>query len=205
MPPVRSLSELDPDKIYTYADYVSWQLTEWVELIRGRVRQMAGASIPHQRISVRLEQAIGQHLAGQRCELFHAPTDVRLETADANGASILQTVVQPDIFVNCDPARLTQQSCVGPPEWIIEIVSPSNASRDVREKFDLYQEAGVGEYWIVYPIEEFISVYVRENSTGRYQTIGDFAVPGRVPCHTLPNLFINWETIFPPSRPGLLS
>jgi Uma2 family endonuclease len=200
MPPIRSIAELDPNKIYTYADYMSWQLTEWVELIRGRVRQMAGASIAHQRISLRLEQAIGEYLKDQPCELFHAPTDVRLETTDANGTRLVQTVVQPDIFINCDPARLTQNSCVGPPEWIIEIVSPSNASRDVRDKFDLYQEAGVGEYWIVYPNEASISVYVRDPQTGRYQTIGDYAVPGRVPCHTLPELVITWESVFPKAR-----
>jgi Uma2 family endonuclease len=196
MPPIRSISELDPDKIYTYADYVSWQLTERVELIRGRVRQMAGASITHQRISVRLEQAIGQHLRDKSCELFHAPTDVRLETADTNGTRRVQTVVQPDIFVNCDPARLTQNSCVGPPEWIIEIVSPSNASRDVRDKFDLYQEAGVGEYWIVYPNEQSVSVYALDAATSRYRTVGDFAFPGPIPCQTLPDLVIDWSVLF---------
>ena len=197
MPPIRSLSELDPNKTYTYADYLSWQLTEWVELIRGRVRQMAGASIPHQRISRRLEYAIEAHLSGGRCEMFHAPTDVRLETPDLNGTRLLQTVVQPDIFVNCDPSRLTQNSCIGPPEWIIEVVSPSNASRDVREKFDLYQEAGVGEYWIVYPNEQLISVYVRDSGTDRYRTVGDYAQPGAIPSFTLPNLVLDWANVFP--------
>lgn len=201
MPPIRSLSELDPDRTYTYADYLSWQLTEWVELIRGKVRQMAGASIPHQRISRHMEYLIQSHLRGSRCEMFHAPTDVRLVTTDANGEGQVQTVVQPDIFVNCDPSRLTLNSCLGPPEWIIEIVSPSNASRDVRDKFDLYQEAGVGEYWIVYPNEQSISVYVRDAVTGRYRTIGDYAAPGAVPCHTLPDLTLDWAAVFPSATP----
>ena len=200
MPPVRSLSELDPNKIYTYADYVSWQLTEWVELIRGRVRQMAGTSIKHNRIARFLERRIDNFLGDGPCEMFHPATDVRLETANPNGNGVITTVVQPDIFVNCDRARMSDKSCVGPPEWIIEIVSPSNAHRDVREKFGIYEEAGVGEYWMVYPNEELVSIYVRHPETGRYQSVGDFAGSGRIPCYTLPELIIMWESVFPPSR-----
>ncbi|MBC7448763.1 MAG: Uma2 family endonuclease [Hymenobacteraceae bacterium] len=198
MPPIRSLSELDPNKTYTYADYLSWQLTEWVELIRGRVRQMAGASTAHQLILVELIVQIGSFLRHKPCVLLTAPHDVRLTTTGLNGTERVETVVQPDIYVNCDPARMAARSCIGPPEWVIEIVSPSNASRDVREKFAIYEEAGVGEYWIVYP--SFISIYVRDPQTGHYQVVGDFSGPGPIPCHTLPELVITWESVFPPSR-----
>ncbi|GAB2790388.1 Uma2 family endonuclease [Hymenobacter luteus] len=195
MPPITSLSQLDLTKTYTYADYLTWQLTEWVELIRGKVRPMSPAPrVVHQRISSRLMGIIYARLAQHRCEVFHAPFDVRLTTTSANGDAEVTTVVQPDICVVYDPGKLDEKGCVGAPDWIIEILSPGNLARDTKEKFDLYEEDVVGEYWIVSPGEKSVTVYVLRD--GCYQVRGEFYTPGLIPVHTLPEFGVEWTEVF---------
>ena len=91
-----------------------------------------------------------------KCEVFSAPTDVKLNEHD---------VVIPDIFVVCNPDKLDDQKCNGAPDWIIEIVSPSNASRDYTDKLKLYLSAGVKEYWIIDPMNERIVAYKFETAS----------------------------------------
>ncbi len=197
MPPVRSLADLDPTKTYTYADYLTWQFTEWVELLRGKVAQMAGASRTHQSISRNLTAILYAHFRGQRCRLFAAPLDVRLTTAGPNAADdAITTVVQPDLLVVCDTAKLDERGCVGAPDWVIEILSPGTATRDWKAKFDLYEEAGVGEYWIVAPKERNISIFTLDPVSGRYVSVGDFGAAGLVPSHTAPELVLEWDDVF---------
>jgi Uma2 family endonuclease len=149
MPPITSLSQLDLTKIYSYADYLTWRLEEVVKLIRGKVRQMSPTPrVVHQRLSSRFMGMIYAHLAHQSCEVFHVPFDMRLTKATPNGDAQITTVVQPDICVVCDPTKLDEKGCLGAPDWIIEIVSPGNASHDTKSKFDLYEENGVPEYCI---------------------------------------------------------
>jgi Uma2 family endonuclease len=195
MPPITSLSQLDLTKSYTYADYLTWQLTDWVELIKGKVRPMSPAPrVMHQRISSRLMGMIYARLTNQSCEVFHAPFDVRLAKTSANGDAQITTVVQPDICVVCDPTKLDEKGCIGAPDWIIEILSPGNLARDTKEKFDLYEENNVPEYWIVSPGEKSITVYVLQE--GRYQVRGEFYTPGPVPVYTLPEVGIEWTEVF---------
>ena len=195
MPPITSLSQLDLTKSYTYADYLTWQLTDWVELIKGKIRPMSPAPrVVHQSISFNLNTSIGTALRGKSCRGFAAPFDVRLTTTSTNGDAQITTVVQPDICVVCDPAKLDEKGCVGAPDWIIEILSPGNLARDTKEKFDLYEENEVPEYWIVSPGEKSITVYVLQE--GRYQVRGEFYTPGPVPVHTLPEVGIEWTEVF---------
>ncbi|WP_151086551.1 Uma2 family endonuclease [Hymenobacter baengnokdamensis] len=77
--------------------------------------------------------------------MYHAPLDVRLVRCGANGDQQIRSVVQPGIYVVCDPAKLDDRGCLGAPDWIIKIVSPGNTSRDTKTKFDLYEENGVQE------------------------------------------------------------
>jgi len=195
MPPITHISQLDLSKTYTYADYLTWQLDDFVELIRGKVWQMSPAPRrTHQKISGQLFGAIHQYLRGKSCEAYHAPFDVRLTRATPNGDAAIQTVVQPDLCVICDPVKLDERGCLGPPDWIIEILSPGNTSHDTKAKFDLYEENGVQEYWIVFPGEKNVAVYALED--GRYQSQGDFYLPGPIPVQTLPGFFVPWEEVF---------
>jgi len=121
MPPITDISQLDLSKTYTYADYLTWQLNDWVELIRGKVRPMSPAPrVVHQRISSRLVDRIYTQLERNSCEVFYAPFDVRLNTAGPDGDAQIITVVQPDICLFCDSTKLDDKACLGAPDWIIK-------------------------------------------------------------------------------------
>ncbi len=168
--PITQLDQLDLEAQYSYADYLSWRLEEAVELIRGRVFRISPSpGLRHQRVSRRLLTLIEAHAGGGPCELFHAPFDVRLPlpphlvTEDK-----IHTVVQPDLCVICDPKKLDSRGCLGAPDWIIEILSPGTSRKDFRDKFEVYEHAGVKEYWIVHPHDETVLTY-RLNADGRYE------------------------------------
>ena len=195
-PVITDFSQLDLSKTYSYADYLTWRFDEFVELIRGKVvRHMAGASRPHQKLSGKLSFRITSFLENKPCECYYAPFDVRLTTVGANGNEQIQTVVQPDILVVCDLSKLDNQGCIGPPDWVVEIVSPGNTAHDTRTKFDLYEESGVQEYWIAYPKMATIAVFVLD-AHGRYQLRAEYSEPGSIPVHTLPGLSLDWNELF---------
>jgi Uma2 family endonuclease len=195
MEPITDISQLDLSKSYTYADYLSWKFTDLVELVRGRVlRKMSAPTEAHQQCSSNLQGLVWNYLRGKPCRVYAAPFDVRLLRSTGNDDAQVRTVVQPDLCVICDLTKLDRRGCVGAPDWIIEIVSPSTASHDTKTKFDLYAENGVGEYWIVYPGEQTVSVYVLRD--GDYQPQADYYEPVLIPCHTLPELQLEWADVF---------
>ena len=192
---ITSLSQLDPAGHYTYADYLTWRFDEFVELIQGRLmRPMAGPSRLHQMCFGNIFGETRQFLKGKSCQVYAAPFDVRLITGGANGDQQIRTVVQPDICVVCDQAKLDDRGCLGAPDWIVEILSPGNTSRDTRTKFDLYEESGVLEYWIVTPGLKTVAVYALENE--RYQLVAEYFEPGPIPVRTLPGLALEWAEVF---------
>ncbi|NVO84648.1 Uma2 family endonuclease [Hymenobacter terrestris] len=195
MPVITDISQLDLTKTYTYADYLTWRLDEFVELIRGKVRQMSPAPrVRHQSVSFRLSTLIGGLLRGGACQGFAAPFDVRLLKSTPDGDARISTVVQPDLCVICDGAKLDEFGCVGAPDWIIEILSPGNVAHDSKTKFDLYEENGVREYWMVDPGLKNVMVYVLEND--QYQLQGEFYQPGPIPVATLPGTTLEWAEVF---------
>lgn len=192
---ITDISQLDLSKTYTYADYLSWRFTEYVELIKGRVmRKMSAPTSAHQQCSSNLQGIIWNYLKGKPCRVFAAPFDVRLLRSTGNGDTQIETVVQPDICVICDLTKIDKRGCLGAPNWIIEIISPSTATYDVKTKFDLYAENGVAEYWIVFPGEQSITTFVLRD--GEYQPTGVYEDPGLVPSHTLPELPLEWTDSF---------
>ncbi|MDP0231385.1 Uma2 family endonuclease [Glaesserella parasuis] len=160
---ITSLSQLDLNGSYSYGDYLKWKFQERVEIIKGKIMAMLPApNRLHQRISMKLTKAFLDVFDSHQCELYVAPFDVRFP--DSNGK--IKTVVQPDLCVICDPNKLDEKGCIGAPDLIVEILSPGNSKREMKDKYELYQEQGVSEYWIVRPEEQHIQIYVLEN--GRY-------------------------------------
>ena len=167
---IQNLSALDMNKIYSYADYLTWQVRDRLELIKGHIFKMSPAPMRyHQELSGALFGEIRNYLKGKPCKVFHAPFDVRLpKSQNDRRDEQIYTVVQPDIVVVCDRAKLDRRGCVGAPDLIIEILSPATAAKDVKEKFALYEESGVREYWIVHPEEAILDVF-RLNEDGKYR------------------------------------
>ncbi|MDO5105541.1 Uma2 family endonuclease [Capnocytophaga sp.] len=160
---ITNLSQLDPNGTYTYADYLLWKFKERVELFKGKIFAMSPAPrTNHQQISGRLHGILFSYFEKRACQLFSAPFDVRLPNAQGE----VVTVVQPDLCVICDLSKLDERGCQGAPDLVIEILSPGNIKKEMKNKFELYQEAGVQEYWVVYPAEKCVFVYVLEN--GRF-------------------------------------
>jgi Uma2 family endonuclease len=159
---ITSLSQLDLNKSYTYADYFSWKFQERIELLKGKIFAMSPApSRHHQEISLFIITEISNFLKNHPCKVYFAPFDVRLQrTVDDKK---VDSVVQPDICVVCDLSKLDDRGCSGAPELIVEILSPGNTKKEMKYKFELYEEAGVEEYWIVDPAEKMVLQYNLEN------------------------------------------
>ncbi len=167
---IDNLAQLDFDAHYTYADYLLWQFKERVELIRGKLRLMSAPSVKHQRASALLMRLLGNHLEDSQCDVFSAPFDVRLPALPYQlEAGKVDTVVQPDICVICDRAKLDEQGCVGAPDLVIEILSPGNSKREMKEKFNLYESAGVREYWVIDQEHLLVFSYVLNEITGEFE------------------------------------
>jgi Uma2 family endonuclease len=170
---ITSIDQLDFNKKYTYSDYVLWKFQERVELLKGKIFKMAAPSLTHQEISSNLHGLFWFHFRNHSCKLYAAPVDVRLPLPEHRVTSDkIDTVIQPDLCVVCDVSKLVDnQSCVGAPDLVVEILSPGNSRREMKDKFELYEEAGVLEYWVVDPSRRSVLVYVlKENgfiSTGR--------------------------------------
>lgn len=138
-------------KKYRYADYLTWPDNERWEIIDGKAYNMSPApGIRHQNIAGRLFSRLEQKLRDKACRPFIAPTDVVFSEYD---------IVQPDIFVVFDHKKITESNIQGAPDLIIEIISPSTAIKDKREKRDLYERYKVREYIIIDPIEMYVECF----------------------------------------------
>lgn len=153
---------------YSYADYLNWDFDVMVELIKGKIFKQAAAAPKrnHQRISLVVTNELYNFLKGKTCQVYEAPFDVRLPVKSKRNEDI-DTVVQPDICVICDPAKLDDAGCIGAPDLIVEILSPGNNRKELRNKYEVYEESGVREYWIIHPDEQTILIYTLKE--GKYQ------------------------------------
>jgi len=191
---VTQFSDLDPEGRYTYADYLLWQFQERVELIKGRIFKMSPApNLTHQRASQSLNFILMGHFRKHRCQVFVAPFDVRLHVKDKKGRN--STVVQPDLCVICDESKLDEQGCNGAPDWVIEILSPGNSRFEMLEKFRVYEEAGVREYWVVNPAERIVLQYVI-NESGQYSGLAPAGEEDQLHPHIFPGLVIDLKEVF---------
>ena len=158
---------------FTYADYLTWNFKERIELIRGKIFKMSPApTFKHQQIAGNIFAAMYFFLKNKDCKVLIAPVDVRLKGKPFQKKKLrddeITTVVQPDIIVVCDEEKLIDERSVdGAPELVVEILSPGNTRTEIKYKFDLYEENGVEEYWVVYPEYKLIHVYLL-NEEGKY-------------------------------------
>jgi Uma2 family endonuclease len=179
------------DEHHTYADYCTWSEDARYELIDGFAYAMAPApSIPHQEMVGALYRQIADSLEGSRCRPFIAPVDVRLPKHDEADDRV-DTVVQPDLLVVCNPAKIDVRGIRGAPDWIIEVISPDTAGHDQTVKRVLYERHSVREYWLVHPIDRVLSIYRLD--LGRYGIPEIQELIGETRSAAVPAVVIDWE------------
>ena len=180
---------------YTFADCLTWPENERIELIDGEAVMMSLPSTVHQKISGELFRQLANFLEGKKCEVFSAPFGVRLFEKDGDSPENVDTMVEPDISVICDRDKLDRHGCKGAPDLIVEILSPSTQSRDRLIKLELYQRAGVREYWLVSPEEQTVQVLLFTNGLLLPRELykkGDVAK-----VNVLEGCFLELEKVFP--------
>ena len=180
---------------FTYADYVQWPDGERFELIDDVAYAMGPAPVRrHQVFVLEIARQIANALKGRTCQPFIAPFDVRLPKPD-RADETTDTVLQPDIAVVCDAQKLDERGCRGAPDWVIEVVSPATASRDQILKREIYERAGVREYWIVHPVDRLVTVYLL--TAGAYPRNEVYELSGTLASKAVPEVAIDWSELPP--------
>ncbi len=137
----------------TVADYEALPEGSPYQLIEGELVMSPAPGFEHFRsqrnILLRLFRLI---LEAGKGEVIYAPVDLYLDE---------ENVYQPDIMVvlKGSKAKITRKGVYGPPDVVVEILSPSTAYYDLTQKKDVYERSGVREYWIVDPMERSLEIY----------------------------------------------
>jgi Uma2 family endonuclease len=190
--PILEYSQLDLSKEYTYFDYLKWRFSERVELVFGKIIKMSPApNTKHQLVSSQISRLFFNYFHLKPCKVFAAPFDVRLPIPNKKADT---TVIQPDICVVCDSSKIDEKGCNGAPDLIVEILSPGNSKHDLKTKFELYELAGVREYWIVDPMNEYILVYVLKDH--QYIGLKPISIDDVVKSEIFPELSFALDGIF---------
>ena len=183
------------EELYTYGDYLKWDDGERWELIDGVPYAMSPApNRRHQQIATELTRQFATFLLDKPCQVYAAPFDVRLPDGD-EAENDISTVLQPDISVICDFRKLDDAGCSGAPDLIIEILSPSTARKDHKEKFNRYERAGVKEYWLVDPSANTVTVF-KLGTDNRYGRPDVYSDDETIVVGVLPEFVIDLVLVF---------
>lgn len=180
---------------YTFADVLNWDEGKHIEIINGEAFMMATPSRIHQEICFEIGRQLGNYLEGKPCKVYLAPFGVRLFEQDGDRPDDVNTIVEPDICVVCDQSKLDRYGCKGAPEMIIEVLSPSTQRRDQLIKLNLYQQAGVLEYWIVDPENRTVRVLL-ETGDGTLRTHEVYKQEDVAKVNVLDGCFIELSKVF---------
>jgi len=173
----------------TYEDYLKFPSDERWEIIDGVAYNMSPApATRHQEVAGTLYRKISDALEGRPCRAFIAPFDVRLPLDDEPDDEVT-TVLQPDVVVICERAKVDTRGCRGAPDFVIEVASFSSTSRDQIQKARVYERHGVKEYWVVHPWDRL--VYIRRlGADGLFGNI-DIVSEGTVAVRAIPGLSVD--------------
>jgi len=188
------MSTLPQEKRYSYADLLEWDEDVRYELYDGIPMAMASPTDTHQEVSRELCLQLGTYLRGKTCSLYYAPFDVRLFEKDGDRPEDVSTVVQPDLMVVCDRSKIDRHGVHGAPDLVIEILSESSFRIDRVIKLNLYQRAGVQEYWIVDPLKHLVRVHTWKDGSLHTAT---YTADSSVPVGVLDGCSVDLRTVFP--------
>ena len=186
--------------LFSYADYLTWPEEEMSEIIDGIVYAFAAPLRRHAEATISFLRRALPFVSRRKgkCKIYSAPFDVRLPKNGEIADNKIYNVVQPDICVICDETKLDEKGCIGAPDLIVEISSPSTSRRDLNLKFFLYESSGVREYWVVYPNDKAVTVFILQ-SNGKFDNGTTYEVikgQTKVPVKTLEGLIIDLEELF---------
>jgi len=159
---------------FTYREYKTWPDDERWELINGTAYNMTPApNRRHQEIAGALFNKFYNFLKGKKCKVYMAPFDVRIPLFNEDEDAITN-IVQPDLLIICDKNKLDSKGAIGAPDLVVEILSPSTAAKDLREKMALYEQAGVLEYWLIDPHDNIVMIHkLVQNAYGRAEIFAE--------------------------------
>lgn len=191
MKKITDINQLDLNKVYSYADYLLWKFEERVELFNGKVFPIAQPNRLHQEISRELVMGLYPFIKKNNYHLFFAPFDGFPKESKKD--EDIFTVIQPDISVFCSENNLDERGGIGTLDLIIEILLAGNSKKELKNKFELYEESGVREYWIVNPLDEVVYVHTLEN--GKYK--GAFPITDDyIHSEIFPEIKIHTDEVF---------
>ena len=189
-----------PKDRYTFADCLTWGENERIEIINGEAVMMAPPTRIHQEILMELSRQLANFLEGKKCKVYPAPFAVRLFEKDGDTPEDVDTMVEPDISVVCDHDKLDKHGCKGAPDLVVEILSPSTQRHDRLVKLDLYQRAGVREYWIVDPDSSTVQVFMLKD--GYLHPHEVYSEKDIAKVNVLDGCFIELSKMFPNNKAG---
>ncbi len=190
--------QFDMDQRYSFADYLTWDGGKRYEIFDGMVMELLPSpTSKHQSVSGNLYGFYWNFLKDKKnCKVLYAPIDVRLPVKpDAITDDQIFTVVQPDIIVVCDPEKLDEKGCIGAPDLVVEVLSPSTAKNDLKDKYLLYEQAGVREYWVVHPLDELLTVF-KNNVDGKLAFDKIYTYDDQVKVGIFDGLIIDLKEVF---------
>jgi len=191
---ITSLDQLDLNKQYTYADYLTWNINEKIELIRGRISaDPPPQSIPTEKdvlasLHAHLKTSLQNHL------IFTYPATIGFKNTRTQTTGTNEVIVQPDISIFCGKSKFGHDAVPCIPGWIIEILSPGDITYEMKDKFVLYQDNGVREYWIVYPV--YLQVHVYDLVNEKYALRKIYLDDEKIPVKVISGFSIDASAIF---------
>ncbi|TCD11054.1 Uma2 family endonuclease [Pedobacter frigidisoli] len=188
---ILELKDLDKSLKYSYEDYYSWKFSDRVELINGQIFSSSGETIllSHQEVLGNIFIQIANYLKGKTAKVIVGPFDVYFEKKDAI------TILQPDICVICDKNKLDDRGCIGAPDIVVEILSPGNNIKELLNKYQVYEEFGVNEYWVVSQSDQSILIYTL-NELGKFQPSKIFTLSEKIASSVLPGFELLLDDVF---------
>ena len=189
--------KLDMSKRYTFADYLTWIDDVGRELINGFIYVLSAPLRVHAEITSLLNVLFSMFVRKRKgkCKIYHSPFAVRLSLNNETADDKIVNVVQPDICVVCDPSKLDKYGCIGAPDLIVEVLSPSTLKKDWNFKFNLYEAAGVKEYWIVDPKAKTVNIFLLQPD-GKYDLGSVYDCEEKAPVHIFDGLEIDLKELF---------
>jgi Uma2 family endonuclease len=179
---------------HTYSDYLMWSRDYGDELINGTayVREPPSPSRSHQEMVGELYRQVANALEDKPRRVYVAPFDVRLPKATEED-DLVDTVVQPDVFIVSDLKKLDARGMRGAPDWVAEVLSPSTSRHDQTLKLSAYERAGVCEVWLIDPIDLILTIHRLE--AGHYGRPTTLELKGRRQLTAVPGVTVDWGRV----------